>query len=498
MVAAPDVFVPRPDSASFSVRGTRNAAEGQLGSARMQIQTVGAHSAATNLPRAVGIGYLSNREALAGVLAAAGQVPIDDDFELLARLYELFGADALRMAEGHFCAALFDTRQVTLACGKTPGPRLYYRHGRGRRLVFGSELKSFAALDRRLLPFLANREEQLEETPSLTPFEDVYAVIPGECVTFSLDESFVLEHEIYYRPRQRIRYLDPTDDDVYQALRDGLWQAVSGIAGKSAICLVSGGLDSSIVGTLAQRHFQDVRYFSVGTRERNEFASARRFTDSIGATSTDIVFEEGRFLENLTEVVSLLEHPYSRYLEYIVPVHIAHKLIPDDADVILSGYGSDVLFAGFGKPHHGIFDIAQLIRSEYLSTYWANEASQTVGFCHGKFVAYPFFDSGFVDVAMSVSPHLCHLNGVEKYVLRRAFERELAPEVVWRKKFGIHEGTGCEDFFSRYLTRPGEIVNPAVLRVRKDRLSYGILSAVLIDGVPTSDVNFNEIRREIL
>lgn len=498
-VATPAAFVPRSDAAAFSVRGLRTRAEGSCGDVRVQLQVAGGAVPMSGLPQALGIGYLSNRKALAGVLAAAGQsVTGLDDFTLLARLHALLGADALRMAEGHFCAVFLEPSRVILACGKTPGPRLYYRRGEGGRLVFASELKAFAGVDRRLHPFDADCERQLEEDPSLTPFAEVRAVKPGECVSVFLDADFRLQGETYYQPRQRLRYLDAADDSVHFALRDGLWQAVSGVEGKTAICLVSGGLDSSIVGMLAQRRFDEVRYFSVGTRERNEFAHAHRFTDSIGAVCTDVVFEEGGFLENLAEVVALLEHPYSRYLEYIVPVHIAHKLIPGEADVILSGYGSDVLFAGFAKPHHTTADIARLIRSEYLSTYWANEASQTLGFCHGQFVAYPYFDSGFVDVALSISPHLCHLDGVEKHVLRKAFERDLAPAVAWRKKVGIHEGTGCEDFFSRYLSRDGEIVDPVALRVRKDRFSYGVMAAVLVDGVATADVNFDEIRKEVI
>lgn len=487
------------DSPSFSVKGSPRTSRRTFANALANFVWVQDRNAASCPLQAWGIGSLSNRPALEAALHQLGQSigGEADDFEVLARLYAVVGSDALRMADGHFCAVLIQDNHLILASGKTPGPKLYYKSEAACRVVFASEIKAFPTADRVLKAFSDTAEERLCADSSLTYFEEIYAVSPGEYVLFDLSQGGAKQTFTYYQAQRPLRFIDVADTNTYRSIRDALWQAVESIPGKTAICLVSGGLDSSIIGKLAKRRFDTVRYYSVGTRDRNEFEHARRFTDSIKEPCHEILFEEGRFLENLADVISLLEHPYSRYLEYIIPVHIAHKLIPSDADVILSGYGSDVLFAGFAKNHHTPRDISALIQSEYRSTYWANEASQTIGFVHDQYVAYPFFDSGFVDVAMAVSPHLCHYSGIEKYALRKAYEDEIAHPVVWRKKVGIHEGTGCEDFFSQYLT-DGVTISNEGLRLRKDRFSYEVMRAVLVDGLTSSDIDFNQIRKAVI
>ncbi|OTG77226.1 hypothetical protein B9T26_01195 [Acinetobacter sp. ANC 4169] len=450
--------------------------------------------------KAFGIGYLSNREVIVRTLAALQYTYSETatDFDLLHQLYFLIGRDAFRLAEGHFCCVLIYDTEVVLATGKTPGPKLYYYQGEHGQLLFASEIGAFPSEYLALVPHDSNFEQHAHCDPTFTPFVHVRSVCPGELVLQTLNPLSAPQRISYYSPLRTIQYSAGDEHTASEHLRTILQDAVNAIPGKHAICLVSGGLDSSIIGYLAKQHFESVRYLSIGTAQRNEFEPARLFVESIQGNYQQIEFSEQDFLVNLAEVIALVEHSYSTYLEYLVPVHIAHKHLPQDADVILSGYGSDILFAGFAKPHNSTHDIASLIRTEYQSTYWANEASQTLGFAHGLHVAYPYFDSRVVDLAFSFSPHLCHIKKIEKFILRQAFSNDIDERVVWRKKVGVHEGTGCEDFFSAYLTSSSEQINSLELRQRKDVFCHRILEEIMILGITPQNINFNKIRSSIL
>jgi asparagine synthase (glutamine-hydrolysing) len=56
----------------------------------------------------------------------------------------------------------------------------------------------------------------------------------------------------------------------------------------------------------------------------------------------------------------------------------------------------------------------------------------------------PFLDKEFIDVAMRLNPQDKMINGerMEKWILRKAFEHMLPPEVAWRQKEQFSDGVG--------------------------------------------------------
>ena len=59
----------------------------------------------------------------------------------------------------------------------------------------------------------------------------------------------------------------------------------------------------------------------------------------------------------------------------------------------------------------------------------------------GLEIRVPFFDKAFLNYYMSLNPELKIIrNGIEKYLLRKTYEKELPEEIVWRRKDGFSDG----------------------------------------------------------
>lgn len=407
-------------------------------------------------------------------------------------LYKHYGPTGLSMLEGLFVGAFVDGNKLIVFASKTPGPSLYYYvDSVAGTASVTTELKALPGNERRLRPFadIMNQEEAQQAVQ--TCLQGVRRVRPGYCVEIELDPRHLVEHDTeYYSAHRAITVFD--EASAMEKLRDVLKRAVFSLPGRTAHCLVSGGLDSSIVGYLAQRRFDALTLFSLGTEKRNEFDKAKAFGVSIGLPVTRLVVGDCQFINALPEVIALTEHCSSTFIEYLIPVHLAHQQIGDSADIMLSGYGSDVLFAGFAKPDNTLRQVTGLIESEYMSTTWANEASQCLGGALGIEIGYPFFDSRVVDLAFSIDPYLKHKHGVEKYILREAYRGLLDQAVIARRKVGIHEGTGCED----YLTSQVEQRADGHARIIKDALCYLVLQQTLIDGRDPADVAIDRLRSD--
>lgn len=416
---------------------------------------------------------------------------LDTDSQCISRLYELYGIDGFRMLEGLFVAVFVAGRRVVLVSGKTPGPTLYYHaEGRGDELFVSTELKALPERIRDMRSFDELSVTPLEEREHRTCLSDVWRVPAGHCVEIDLREVGARKRVTkYFSTSRSISVFD--EDEAAAAINAAIANAVNSYSGESANCLISGGLDSSIVAYLAKKRFGTLNLFSVGSEYRNEFDKAAAFATSIDMPFERVLIEPGNFLGAIPFMIDLVEHQFSTFVEYLVPVYVAHSHVGNTADIMLSGYGSDVLFAGFAQPRDRLADIASLVRSEYQSTLWSNEASQTLGGVMGAEVGYPFFESSVVETSFAIDPYLKHKGGVEKFILRKAFEREIDPTVLFRPKVGIHEGTGFEDAFTHFLGYKGERER---LRRHKDLFCYEVLRQILIDDARPEDIDLMQIK----
>jgi len=119
------------------------------------------------------------------------------------------------------------------------------------------------------------------------------------------------------------------------------------------------------------------------------------------------------------------------------------KAKADGCKVIFSGLGSEEIFAGYMRHKKaksadinieclsGLINIYErdLYRDNVISTY------------HNLELRLPFLDQTLVNFALRIPGKLKLKNGIEKYILRKAYQDILPDFVVWRKKKAAQYGS---------------------------------------------------------
>jgi asparagine synthase (glutamine-hydrolysing) len=424
-----------PDGAGVHVENTK----GVLGHRRLAIMDPeGGTQPIYNEERSSAIvanGEIYNFPQLRTDLLPRHRFTTTSDSEAVLHLFEEQQARTVTALEGMFAFAVTTGDRLFLARDPIGIKPLYYgmrKNSSGQEvLYFASELKA-----------LADWAEDVHEFPpgayfdSLNGFGAYYTVPTGAPVTRPLHEQVRL-------------------------VRRGLEEAVAShlMSDVPVGAFLSGGLDSSLIAALARQHVHKLHTFSVGVEGSNDIQAARRVAQHIGSIHHEYFFSPDEVLEHLPEIVYYLESFDQDLVRSAIPCYFCSRLAADHVKVILTGEGADELFAGY-RYHKGIDNATSLHRELRRSvTTLHNINLQRVDrltMRHGIEGRVPFLDTKFIQLALNVPPELkLKDNGagerVEKWLLRKACEDLLPPEIVWRTKEQFDEGSGTVNLLDEAL-----------------------------------------------
>jgi asparagine synthase (glutamine-hydrolysing) len=218
---------------------------------------------------------------------------------------------------------------------------------RSNRFAYSSNTKALALLpwvDCDIAAGSVDRYLALHYVPGRrTIFKGIQRVLPGERLTVSL-RSFTLHHERYYRPA--VRPIVPVDT---RTLLDRIEQAVTSrlVADVPVGVFLSGGIDSSIVASVAARHHPAIDTFSMGFKDAryDESAHAEVVARAIGSSHHHFTFDETAFHDLLPMVVESLDEPLGD--QALLPTYWLCREAKQHVTVVLSGEGADEVFAGY-------------------------------------------------------------------------------------------------------------------------------------------------------
>jgi asparagine synthase (glutamine-hydrolysing) len=277
------------------------------------------------------------------------------DTELVLRLYETRGLDAVRELNGMFAFAILDGRRRKLVAARDRfGIKPLYWTRAGGRVALASELRTLLRvpdvsrdIDRDSLShFLTLRFVPGERSI----FDGVQRLAPGHVLEVDLD-THAAEARCWYR----LRFHDAggTREEWVERIRDALQEAVLrwNLADVPVACSLSGGLDSSaVVALLGASSVRDLRTYTLGFTDDedahlNELPLARALAERYGAEHHELVVDARELLDDLPAMVWSLDEPYGGGL----PSWYVFRAIGADVKVAHTGTGGDELFGNYRR-----------------------------------------------------------------------------------------------------------------------------------------------------
>ena len=249
-----------------------------------------------------------------------------------------------------------------------------------------------------------------------------------------------------------------TDSDVKANVRNLLTDAVRKrlMAERRIGCLLSGGLDSSLVAALVVKLSKEmgvtypIQTFSIGFPGSPDVEKARLVANMLETEHHEVLITPQQALDALPDVNYALESYDITTNRASTPMYLLAKYIREKTStvVIFSGEGSDELSQGYiyfhksPTAHEAHEESKRLLRDLYL--YDNLRADRTVS-AHGLELRVPFLDKAFTSYYLSIDKELVRpKNGIEKFLLRSAFDgylKGLLPdEILWRPKEAFSDG----------------------------------------------------------
>lgn len=406
------------------------------------------------------------------------------DEEMIKKAFKVLGIELFRLCEGDFILKICDKDTVYLCRGPSYRINGYYE-------VLDNNVNLYSSIEEipdKEKKFLEYEEAIQNMATNKSFFKNVYKLRYHELVTITkLNRK--INNYILSDPRFE---KDVIFDEEYckQRILDSMSKIFVGydLQSKNKVAsLVSGGIDSSVVTYQGWKVNKNIDLFSLGTLKNNEFKESQVFGNFINKKVSKMIVDEKEYLKVYPLVVYLLEHFDSEIIEYMIPVVLAYKHLQGKYKNIISGYGSDILFGGFSKGD--AFLTGKLVLDEFSSLSYSNEMSRKIDDFFNVTTYYPYFEREFLHLSFKISVLLKTKNNKEKYQLRKSYEGILPDEVVWRKKIGVHEGSGCEKFFSNLF--PNSDIES--IRDRKNKLSYLVFKKIFIDCIPIEKIEIERL-----
>lgn len=262
----------------------------------------------------------------------------------------------------------------------------------------------------------------------------------------------VISGALVERPQSGSMALPDSVDAVCEALYAAVEKRVLN-SDRPVACLLSGGLDSSLVTALACKITdRRLRTYSIGLAGSVDLENARLVAEHLGTDHHECILSSDEFVAAIPEVISRISSYDTTTVRASVGNYLIGRYIAQlEKDiVVLNGDGADEVMGGYlyfrKSPDPFTFDqeCRRLICD--IASFDVLRSDRCIS-SHGLEPRTPFLDKAFVSAYMSLPAGLRYASTVdvqEKYLLRAAVAKrwpKLLPDtVLWRRKEAFSDG----------------------------------------------------------
>jgi asparagine synthase (glutamine-hydrolysing) len=370
------------------------------------------------------------------------EMKTNSDCEILIHLYILLGFEKmLKEICGEYAIIIHDDDKVYFSRDKFGVRPLFYHIS--DCIMIGSERKS-----------IAYDSDQVE---------------PNYSYEYNIKEKKLIQHE--REQLMNIKYDNiNNENDILNGIRYYLFRAVAKRLQCSENlevgCLLSGGLDSSIICSIASLLINYNMSYEQLTIERINYMMENQireipikcFTISMGE-GTDLeyakklaYFIKGEHIVNeisqedmLKEIPNVVYHTETYDTTTIrasTPNYIIAKKASEKVKILLTGEGADELAGGYlyfhNAPSDSDFDNECKRLLKNIHYYDVLRCDRSIS-SNGMEARVPFLDDEFVDFYLSI-PDFYRNRKPEKHILREAFKKILPVSIYMRQKEAFSDG----------------------------------------------------------
>lgn len=237
--------------------------------------------------------------------------------------------------------------------------------------------------------------------------------------------------------------------------------------------LLSGGLDSSILAVLSPR----MKAVTVSLKSWGEdITYSRIVAQTLRMEQIHVIVDVDEALETIPQVIRILK-TFDPAIPNDLAVHFGLRKAKElGLQEMMTGDGGDELFAGYSFMRK-INDLETYIRKISKKP---NFSSSAIADHFNIKIIQPFLNDKFVKFALSISVDLKIREDKGtvwgKWILRKAFEDILPPEIIWQGKRPLEYGSGMaklRDIISRKISDEEFYENPYKIRfINKEHMYY--------------------------
>jgi len=354
----------------------------------------------------------------------------NSDCEVLLPLIRDHGMmKTLDLINGDFAFVWTDGKRVMAARDPVGVRPLFYTRYSENSIAFASEIKA--------LLFLNSK---------------IHIFPPGHMYDSYIDD-FVCYHTGYWRVNKYIK------TGFKRQLRETLEHAVHDRidnTDREIGFLLSGGLDSSLIASIATRKLGKIRTFSIGLEGSPDLEAARIMAKYLDTDHTEVKFTPEEGIAHINDVIHSLESYDTTTVRASTPMWLLCKYIKQNTPCryIFSGEGSDEILGGYlyfhNAPNVDEFACENMRRLRLIHQFDGLRADRCAG-AHGLDLIVPFLDKNFIETCMTINQKH-KIDTIEKRVLREAFQGYLPDTILWRQKDGMSDavGTNWVDEIKKY------------------------------------------------
>jgi asparagine synthase (glutamine-hydrolysing) len=271
------------------------------------------------------------------------------DTEVILALYSHIKEKAVEKLRGMFAFVIWDKQEQMLIGARDPfGIKPFFYCEEEERTFFASEKKSILlAQENNQLNYDALQHyltyQFVPEPDTMT--EGIKKLEPGHYFTKKIGSPMEIKRywKAHFKP------VHQAEADFIKEIKDVLFDSVK-VHMRSDVpvgSFLSGGIDSSIIASIAKEFHPAIKTFSVGF-ERNGFSEidvAKETAEKLGVENISYVITPEEYMNEVPKIMWHMDDPLAD--PACVPLYFVAREARKHVTVVLSGEGADELFGGY-------------------------------------------------------------------------------------------------------------------------------------------------------